>query len=140
MKQKQNKFCATLKIFQEDDQFYCLTVTFVLLIHINFLGNHYGLGIESDKISEGVPSLEFTEKARFGALRCLNMDGSKFGCLLACLLKQINTLDIQTKHQEQKVFRREYYSLSSCLCCELGSRNDGDRMNSSIDANVDIKY
>lgn len=70
---------------------------------MNLLFNHYGLGIESDKTSEGVPSLELTENALFGALRCLSTDGSKFGCLLACLLKQINTLDIQTEHPEQKV-------------------------------------
>lgn len=57
--------------------------------------SYYGLGIESDKTSDGVPSLELTENALLGALRCLSTDGSKFGCLLACLLKQVNMLEIE---------------------------------------------
>lgn len=49
----------------------------------------YGEGAESDKFSEeGDPSLEFTDDALMGGLRWRRTVGSKFGCLLACLLKK----------------------------------------------------
>lgn len=47
---------------------------------------YYGLGIESERTSEGVPSLELIENALFGALRWRRTEGSKLGCLRACLL------------------------------------------------------
>lgn len=70
-----------------------LTLPNVFFTQTDLFLSYYGLGIESDNTSEGVPSLELTENALFGALRCLNTEGSKFGCRLACLLKQINMLD-----------------------------------------------
>jgi hypothetical protein len=46
----------------------------------------YGDGMESESTSEGVPSLELTEQAFVGARRCRKTEGSKLGCLRACLL------------------------------------------------------
>lgn len=59
-------------------------------------GGGYGLGIESLRTSLGVPSLLLMEKALFGARLCRSTDGSKFGCLLACLLKQKPTHQTQS--------------------------------------------
>lgn len=54
------------------------------------LGDYaHGDGMEC---SEGVPSLELTENAFTGGLRCRNTVGSKLGCRRACLLRKHITL------------------------------------------------